>query len=161
MKCPSCGCKDTKVVDSRPSRDGHSIRRRRECLKCSHRFTTYEYVERTPPMIRKKDGRREPFDREKLLRAIKIACTKRPVLPEVMEDIVSGVEARMDALEVKEIDSSRIGNLVLDELMKVDEVAYVRFASVYKEFKNIDEFVRLIEDFSSRLTSGKNSTSTT
>ncbi|MBC1520918.1 transcriptional regulator NrdR [Listeria kieliensis] len=141
MKCPSCKYNGTRVVDSRPADDGNSIRRRRECEKCGFRFTTFEKVEESPLIVVKKDGAREEFAREKVRRGLIRACEKRPVSIEQLEDIVSEVERELRALGESEIDSDLIGEKVMDKLAKLDEVAYVRFASVYRQFKDINVFV--------------------
>lgn len=146
MKCPYCDNIDTKVIDSRPTEDGHAIRRRRGCDKCGRRFTTYEKVEESILMVIKSDGkRREAFDRDKLFRGIARACEKRPVSAETMENIVNSVERELNNLMVKEIDSKRIGELVMEELKKVDEVAYIRFASVYRQFTDVNTFITEVE----------------
>lgn len=141
MKCPHCGHEEDKVVDSRPSQDGRAIRRRRECLGCSERFTTYEYVEQATLSVLKRDGRREPFDRQKVLHGIKLACNKRPVSGAQMESLVQAVEADVNARGRSEITSSDIGEIVIARLREIDEVAYIRFASVYREFEDINEFL--------------------
>ena len=146
MKCPYCDNIDTKVIDSRPTEDGHAIRRRRGCDKCGRRITTYEKVEESILMVIKSDGkRREAFDRDKLFRGIARACEKRPVSAETMENIVNSVERELNNLMVKEIDSKRIGELVMEELKKVDEVAYIRFASVYRQFTDVNTFITEVE----------------
>ena len=146
MKCPYCDNIDTKVIDSRPTEDGHAIRRRRGCDKCGRRFTTYEKVEESILMVIKSDGkRREAFDRDKLFRGIARACEKRPVSAETMENIVNSVERELNNLMVKEIDSKRIGELVMEELKQVDEVAYIRFASVYRQFTDVNTFITEVE----------------
>ena len=146
MKCPYCDNIDTKVIDSRPTEDGHAIRRRRDYDKCGRRFTTYEKVEESILMVIKSDGkRREAFDRDKLFRGIARACEKRPVSAETMENIVNSVERELNNLMVKEIDSKRIGELVMEELKKVDEVAYIRFASVYRQFTDVNTFITEVE----------------
>ena len=146
MKCPYCDNIDTKVIDSRPTEDGHAIRRRRGCDKCGRRFTTYEKVVESILMVIKSDGkRREAFDRDKLFRGIARACEKRPVSAETMENIVNSVERELNNLMVKEIDSKRIGELVMEELKKVDEVAYIRFASVYRQFTDVNTFITEVE----------------
>ena len=137
MKCPFCGHDDSKVVDSRPTDEGTSIRRRRECLKCLKRFTTYETVERMPLMLVKRDGTRQPYDRQKLLGGLVKACEKRPVSLMQLEQIVDNVEQRV----LSEVSSKTIGELVMEQLRSVDEVAYVRFASVYRQFKDINTFM--------------------
>ncbi len=146
MKCPFCSHPDSKVVDSRPDKGGASIRRRRECENCGKRFTSHERVEEILPMVLKKDGRREPFDRMKLIAGIKKACEKRPISVETMEKIVDGLEARLQEGNEKEIPSSAIGEWVMNELHGMDEVAYVRFASVYRSFKDINEFMAELQD---------------
>ena len=145
MKCLYCGSMDSKVIDSRISEDGSSIRRRRECLGCGRRFTTYETVERVPVFVIKKDGTRESFDVNKLKNGIMKACEKRPVSYESIEKLVSEIEQTVYNLGVNEISSDRIGDEVMKGLKALDEVAYVRFASVYKEFKDIDTFLSEIE----------------
>jgi transcriptional repressor NrdR len=146
MKCPFCGHLEDKVVDSREAKEGNAIRRRRECLRCRRRFTTYEHIEDVLPVVVKKDGRREPFDRNKILGGLKKACEKRPVAMDVLEEIVSRIEKRAQESGEKEIPSSMIGGEVMRELQMLDEVAYVRFASVYREFKGINEFMDELKD---------------
>ncbi len=146
MKCPFCGHIEDKVVDSREAKDGDAIRRRRECLRCRRRFTTYEHIEDVLPVVVKKDGRREVFDRNKILSGLKKACEKRPVSMEVLEEIVSRIEKKAQESGEKEIPSSMIGEEVMRELQRLDEVAYVRFASVYREFKGINEFMDELKD---------------
>ncbi len=146
MKCPFCADFDNKVVDSRLSGESEVIRRRRECLGCGRRFTTYERVEDILPMVIKKDGRREPFDRNKVLSGIQTACQKRPVPVAVMEEIVERIEKSAQEKGDKEINSSTIGETVMLELHDLDEVAYVRFASVYRSFKDINEFMDELKD---------------
>jgi transcriptional repressor NrdR len=146
MKCPFCQYLDTKVIDSRLSKEGEIIRRRRECDQCQKRFTTYERVEESLPLIIKKDGRREPFDRAKIVGGLTKACEKRPVSIETIEKIVDRIEAGMIEKGEREISSSVIGEKVMEELKSLDDVAYVRFASVYRSFKDIGEFVDLIKD---------------
>jgi transcriptional repressor NrdR len=141
MKCPQCGFEEDKVVDSRTTKEGEAIRRRRECLKCGSRFTTYEYIERAPLMVVKKDGRREQYSREKLLGGLVKACEKRPVSREQLEKVVDDIEAVMFARFRNEVKSTEIGNLVIERLQSLDEVAYVRFASVYRQFKDINQFM--------------------
>ena len=141
MKCPFCGNDEDRVVDSRSARDGRAIRRRRACSACGGRFTTYEAIEEQVVLVVKSDGTREPFDRQKVFRGLSVACTKRPVTVEQLEMITAAVEARILAAEGKEITSQQVGQWTLDELLQVDEVAYVRFASVFKRYKNLDEFV--------------------
>ncbi|MGN1143814.1 MAG: transcriptional regulator NrdR [Anaerovoracaceae bacterium] len=145
MKCPFCDNPDTRVIDSRPTEEGHAIRRRRGCDKCNKRFTTYEKVEETILMVVKKDGKREAFDRSKLLRGIARACEKRPVTMAAMEGMVDEIERILGSTMEKEVASDMIGELVMDQLKKVDEVAYVRFASVYRQFTDVNTFVKEIE----------------
>jgi len=142
MKCPFCGHDETKVVDSRVSESQDAIRRRRECLVCEQRFTTYERVEEMPLMVIKKDGHREPFDRSKLLRGLTAATVKRDVSPEQLQQLIDDVEADLHDTFRYEISAKQLGDLVLEHLKALDRVAYVRFASVYKEFKDLDEFTR-------------------
>ena len=142
MKCPFCGYDDSKVVDSRQTDEGTSIRRRRECLKCLKRFTTYETVERMPLMLVKRDGTRQAYDRQKLLNGLVKACEKRPVSLMQLEQIVDTVEQKVFGSLESEVSSKVIGELVMEQLRKVDEVAYVRFASVYRQFKDINTFMR-------------------
>lgn len=146
MKCPFCADFDNKVVDSRLSGESDVIRRRRECLGCGRRFTTYERVEDILPMVIKKDDRREPFDRNKILTGIQTACQKRPIPVAVMEEIVDKIEKSVQERGDKEIRSSTIGETVMLELHDLDEVAYVRFASVYRSFKDINEFMDELKD---------------
>ncbi|MBD8946632.1 MAG: transcriptional regulator NrdR [Clostridiales bacterium] len=141
MKCPFCEYEESKVIDSRPTDEGEAIRRRRECLKCGKRFTTYEKIENIPLMVIKKDGSRQMFDRQKLLNGIMRACEKRPVKTSDMEHIVTEIEAATQNLLEREISSQKIGEMVMERLPKIDEVAYVRFASVYRQFKDINTFV--------------------
>ncbi len=146
MKCPFCGHLEDKVVDSREAKDGDAIRRRRECLRCRRRFTTYEHIEDVLPVVVKKDGRREMFDRNKILGGLKKACEKRPVGMDVLEEIATRIEKKAQESGEKEISSSMIGEEVMRELQSLDEVAYVRFASVYREFKGINEFMDELKD---------------
>ncbi|HOP06951.1 MAG TPA: transcriptional regulator NrdR [candidate division Zixibacteria bacterium] len=141
MKCPHCGHEEDRVVDSRPSQDGHAVRRRRQCLKCNERFTTYEYVEQVSLSVLKSDGRREAFDRRKILHGIKLACNKRPVSSKQMESITEQVEAALHTLSGSEVTSKQIGEIVMEQLRELDEIAYVRFASVYRKFKDKSEFL--------------------
>ncbi len=145
MRCPRCSLDDDKVVDSRQSRDGDAIRRRRECLGCGLRFTTYETVELTLPLVIKSDDRREPFERGKIRRALRVACQKRPVAAAQIDCVVDRVEHRVAGLGVREVDSRSIGDIVIEELRELDGVAYLRFASVYYSFEDINEFVAAIE----------------
>jgi transcriptional repressor NrdR len=141
MNCPFCGHPDNRVVDSRDVRSGSEIRRRRECAECSQRFTTYERVDDLPTTVVKKDGRRESFDREKLLTGLLRACEKRPVPRKDLVAIVDSVESTIAAREVREISTEEIGNLVIEELRRLDQVAYVRFASVYRRFEDVNQFM--------------------
>ncbi len=141
MKCPFCGFADTKVIDSRLGKEGNNIRRRRECVDCERRFTTYERVEETLPLVVKKDGRREAFDRNKIISGIKRACEKRPVSIATIEKLVDRLEVFFQESGDKEIEARRIGQAVMEALHDIDEVAYVRFASVYRQFKDINEFM--------------------
>ncbi|MDO4395528.1 MAG: transcriptional regulator NrdR [Clostridia bacterium] len=145
MKCPFCDNIDTKVIDSRPKEEGHAIRRRRECEMCGKRFTTYEKIEENIIMVIKKDGRREAFDRNKLINGIVKACEKRPVAVADMEKVVDEIERKINNEMVKEIDSNRIGEMLMEALKELDEVAYVRFASVYRQFTDVNTFVKEIE----------------
>jgi transcriptional repressor NrdR len=141
MKCPSCGHLEDKVIDSRSSKEGQAIRRRRECLKCQRRFTTYETVESTPLLVIKKDGRREAFSREKITNGLLRACEKRPISADKIKAIVDSVEADFLKQGVDEVRSSEIGERVMEALHQLDEVAYVRFASVYRHFKDLNQFL--------------------
>ena len=145
MRCPFCGHIEDKVVDSRESREGDTIRRRRECLKCGRRFTSYERLEEVPILIVKKDGRREPFDRQKLLRGIMSACQKRPVSLGRLEEAAGDIQAKLMELTDREVPSRQLGELVMDALKQIDSVAYVRFASVYRDFKDLPDFVKALE----------------
>ena len=146
MKCPFCSHTEDKVIDSRSSNEDKSVRRRRECLKCKKRFTTYEYIEEVPLMVIKKDGRREAFDRNKIISGILKACEKRPVSMEKVETIVDRVEKELQKSFDKEVKAQVIGEFVMDTLHKIDEVAYVRFASVYRQFKDINHFMKELKD---------------
>jgi transcriptional repressor NrdR len=146
MKCPFCASVENKVIDSRISKDGFAIRRRRECNSCGKRFTTYESVEEVLPMVVKKDGRRELFDRGKILAGIKKACEKRPVSMDDIEAVVDRIERACQEVQAREIPSAFIGERVMSELHSLDEVAYVRFASVYRQFRDVNEFLEELED---------------
>ena len=146
MKCPFCSHDDTRVVDSRLGKEGNNIRRRRECIECERRFTTYERVEETLPLVIKKDGRRETFDRQKIISGIQRACEKRPVSISTIEKVVDQMELTLQESGEKEIDASRIGEAVMSALQSIDEVAYVRFASVYRQFRDINEFMSELKD---------------
>lgn len=141
MKCPFCGHGEDRVMDSRPSKGGSAIRRRRQCVKCKKRFTTYEQIEEILPMVVKRDGRREPFDRLKIVAGIRKALEKRPVPAEKVESIVEDIENHLMERAAKEINSTEIGEMVMSRLQDVDDVAYVRFASVYRQFKDINAFM--------------------
>ena len=146
MKCPYCTEIDNKVIDSRLSKDGRTIRRRRECIKCARRFTTYEKLEDVLPMVVKKDGRREPFSREKITEGIKKACQKRPISMTKIEEFVDSLELYFQELGKKEVEGEEIGEKVINALKEWDGVAYVRFASVYRQFKDVSEFMEELEE---------------
>ena len=146
MKCTNCEFIDSKVVDSRVTQDSTSIRRRRECLECSFRFTTYEYILKTPTMVVKKTGAREEFDRKKIEDSFRIACKKRPIPQQIIQDSIKSVENKITDISNVEIDSRKIGELVMLELKKIDTVSYIRFSSVYREFQDISEFQEHIDD---------------
>ncbi len=152
MKCPYCGVDNDRVVDSRSMTDGMGIRRRRVCNACDHRFTTYEHVEEIPMMIIKRDERREPFDRQKLAKSIRIACQKRPVSEEQIQEMASAIEQRLILTHEREIPSSVLGESIMEELKDLDQVAYVRFASVYRQFKDLKQFQ---EELSQLMKKGK------
>ncbi len=141
MKCPSCSHEETKVIDSRLNGDGSAIRRRRECLKCEKRFTTYEYVEQVPLMVVKKDGRRQPFDRTRVVGGLLKACEKRPVSIDKIEEITVQIERSIQKKYDREVNSKEIGEMVMEKLSQLDEVAYVRFASVYRQFRDVNQFM--------------------
>jgi transcriptional repressor NrdR len=145
MRCPKCGCQDDKVIDSRASREGATIRRRRECAACQHRFTTYEEVEHEGLMVLKRDGRHEEFTREKLLSGIRKACQKRPVTPKAMEGLVDHIVATVTAKFESEVPGEFIGTMVMEGLRELDAVAYVRFASVYRRFEEAKDFVQEVK----------------
>ena len=146
MKCPYCAFSDSKVVDSRPDKGGATIKRRRECESCGKRFTTHERVEEVLPLVTKRDGRREPFERMKLIVGIQKACEKRPVSVETIEKLVDRIEIRMQESGEKEVGTTTLGEWVMAELHGIDQVAYVRFASVYRSFKDISEFMVELQD---------------
>lgn len=146
MRCPYCGLSDTRVLDSRPTVEGHAIRRRRECGGCSKRFTTYERVDELPLVVVKKDGRRETFNRQKLLQGLLKACQKRPVATEKLEAMVEGIERELRHTAETEVKSTYIGELVMSGLRGLDEVAYVRFASVYREFRDAESFMEELKN---------------
>jgi len=141
VRCPSCGHEEDRVVDSRAIKENSAVRRRRECLKCGHRFTTYEYVEHTPVMVVKKDGRREHYSRDKILNGLLRACEKRPVPMETLEKLSDDVEKAICGRIRDEIPTSEIGNEIMARLVEIDQVAYVRFASVYRDFKDVSQFL--------------------
>jgi len=145
MRCPKCGCQDDKVIDSRASREGATIRRRRQCVACGYRFTTYEEIERGGLVVLKHDGRREEFSRDKLLSGIRKACQKRPVSPKTIEDQVERIVMEVTDKYEREVPSEFIGKLVMDGLRQIDQVAYVRFASVYRRFQEATDFVHEVE----------------
>ena len=145
MKCPFCGCLDDKVLHSRTVKDGEAVRRRRECLACAKRFTTFEQIEEVRVMVVKRDWRREPFDRGKVLRSMTVACEKRPVPMDALEAITDRIEREIVDVGGLEIESAKIGEMVVDQLRKVDQVAYVRFASVYRQFEDVGQFKKIVE----------------
>jgi transcriptional repressor NrdR len=146
MKCPFCGHDEDRVIDSRPAEEGAAIRRRRECSGCQARFTTYEKIETLPLLVVKKDGTREPFNREKILRGLLKACEKRPVSNDQLLELLSYVEARVQSSANREISSQAVGELVMQRLKDIDEVAYVRFASVYRQFKDVNSFLEELNE---------------
>ncbi|MBN2070352.1 MAG: transcriptional repressor NrdR [Candidatus Krumholzibacteriota bacterium] len=146
MRCPACGHEEDKVVDSRSTKENSAIRRRRECIACGHRFTTYEYVEHRPVMVVKKDGRREHYSRDKILNGLLRACEKRPVSMETLEKLIDDVEKRVSSRVRDEIPTKELGNEVMSKLAVIDQVAYVRFASVYRDFKDISQFLSELEN---------------
>jgi len=146
MKCPFCGHDEDRVIDSRPAEDGAAIRRRRECVRCSARFTTYEKVESLPFLVVKKDGTREPFNQDKMLRGLLKACEKRPVSNEQLLEVLAYVESHIQGAVNREISSQDIGELVMSKLKEIDEVAYVRFASVYRQFKDVNSFLEELNE---------------
>jgi transcriptional repressor NrdR len=145
MRCPKCGCQDDKVIDSRSSREGATIRRRRECIACGFRFTTYEEVERAGLMVLKRDGRREEFSKEKLMSGLKKACQKRPISPKTIEDVVERIVTEVTDKYEREVPAEVIGKLVMEGLRQMDDVAYVRFASVYRRFQEATDFVHEVK----------------
>ncbi|NIQ00951.1 MAG: transcriptional repressor NrdR [Nitrospinaceae bacterium] len=146
MKCPQCSNMENKVIDSRTNRDGDMTRRRRECLNCGERFTTYERIEQTPILVVKKDGRREEFNRDKILSGVQKACQKRPVSVEQMENLVDNIERYFQESGEKEVSAVTVGEKVVQELYHLDSVAYVRFASVYRDFKDVNQFMSELKD---------------
>jgi transcriptional repressor NrdR len=150
MRCPYCHGTEDKVVDSRTSQEGRSVRRRRECVSCGRRFTTYEYVEERQLLVKKAGGSSQPFERRKLEQALGLACAKRPISRDDIEAMVGGVEDQLLQIGEDEIESGRIGELVMEQLKARDHVAYVRYASVYRNFKDLDEFYEELKDLSAR-----------
>jgi transcriptional repressor NrdR len=150
MRCPFCHHQDDRVVDSRTSREGRAVRRRRECLRCSRRFTTYEYIEERPLTVFKRDGESEPYDRRKLLRSIQIACAKRPITAAEVDTLVESLERELDRREEAEVGSKEIGEMVMERLKTRDHIAYVRFASVYRNFQDPEEFYEELRDLADR-----------
>ena len=145
MRCPKCGCQDDKVIDSRASREGATIRRRRQCIACGYRYTTYEEIERGGLVVTKRDGRREEFSRDKLLSGLRKACQKRPISPKVIEDLVEKIVNEITDKYEREVPGEVIGQLVMEGLRGIDEVAYVRFASVYRRFQEATDFVHEVK----------------
>ena len=145
MKCPFCGFEESKVIDSRPTDEGQRIRRRRECLQCGKRFTTYEIIESLPIIVIKKDKSRETFNRDKLMNGLLRACEKRPVSFDTLDNMIDEIEVTIQNSLDREVTSDKIGELVMDKLKNIDEVAYVRFASVYREFKDVNTFMHEIK----------------
>ena len=146
MECPSCGYAESKVIDSRPYSDNHEIKRRRECLSCGYRFSTYERLEERPLLVLKSDGSSEPYDREKLMRGILIACAKRPIPPQTINQLIDEIEIEARNFPRREVPSKKLGEMALARLSQLDDVAYIRFASVYQDFKSIDEFLSALKD---------------
>lgn len=150
MRCPYCHETEDRVVDSRTSREGRAVRRRRECLRCHRRFTTYEYVEERQIVVLKRDGSSEPYDRSKLLRSFRLPCAKRPISPAEIEAMVDEIEDELNRQSQDEVSSGQIGEMVMERLKKRDHVAYVRFASVYRNFQDIDQFVEELRELDAR-----------
>ena len=150
MRCPKCGCQEDKVIDSRASREGATIRRRRECLGCGYRFTTYEEIERAGLVVLKQEDRREEFSKEKLISGIKKACQKRPISPKTIEDLVERIVNQITDQYEREVPADVIGKLVMEGLREIDEVAYVRFASVYRRFQEATDFVQEVKKLGGR-----------
>ncbi len=146
MECPSCGYSESKVIDSRPYKDNHEIKRRRECLACGFRFSTYERLEKQPLLVVKADGSTEPYEREKLMRGVLIACAKRPISPQTINQLIDDIETQAQSYHRREVPAKKLGEMALERLAKLDDVAYIRFASVYQDFKNIDEFLLALKD---------------
>lgn len=150
MRCPFCGHDEDKVIDSRPAEDGAAIRRRRECISCGRRFTTYEKIENLPLLVIKKDGTRQPYDRDKLISGLLKSCEKRPVSTAQIEKLADSVELQIQNSLRREISSQEIGEMVMVHLKQIDEVAYVRFASVYRQFKDVNSFLQELNDMLNR-----------
>ncbi|HOC55610.1 MAG TPA: transcriptional regulator NrdR [Verrucomicrobiota bacterium] len=150
MRCPKCGCQDDKVIDSRASREGATIRRRRECIACGFRFTTYEEIEQAGLMVLKRDGRREEFSKDKLMSGLRKACQKRPISPKVIEDLVEKIVNEVTDKYEREVPAEVIGRLVMEGLRAIDDVAYVRFASVYRRFQEATDFVQEVKKLEGR-----------
>lgn len=150
MRCPYCHDTEDRVVDSRTSQEGRAVRRRRECVACGKRFTTYEYVEERPLLIVKRDGSSQPYDRQKVVKSVQLPCAKRPITGSEIELMVNAVEDELSRLNVDEVDSDRIGELVMEQLRTRDYVAYVRYASVYRNFQDLDEFYEELKDLSAK-----------
>jgi transcriptional repressor NrdR len=150
MRCPFCQHLEDRVIDSRASREGRAVRRRRECIRCARRFTTYEYIEERPLQVIKRTGEIEPYDRRKILRSIEVAAAKRPISPAAIDAIVEDVEHLLDRTDVQEIESRRLGELVMERLKAHDHIAYVRFASVYRNFQDLTEFYEELKDLDAR-----------
>jgi len=146
MNCPFCGHREDKVIDSRESKEGEIIRRRRECLGCARRFTTYERIDEIPYMVIKKDGRREKFDRQKVMNGLLRACEKRPIGMSKLADIIDGVESRLAETQDRELSTTEIGEMLMDRLIALDKIAYVRFASVYRDFQDVEAFVKELKE---------------
>ena len=150
MRCPFCHHSEDRVVDSRASREGRAVRRRRECLRCGRRFTTYEYIEERPLQVLKRDAEAEPYDRRKLLRSIQIACAKRPVSPTDIDGMVEDIERVLDRRDASEVPSGTLGQMVMERLKTRDHIAYVRFASVYRNFQDLTEFYDELKELDAR-----------
>ncbi len=146
MNCPFCGHREDKVIDSRESKEGEIIRRRRECLGCTRRFTTYERIDEIPYMVIKKDGRREKFDRQKVMNGLLRACEKRPIGMSKLADIIDGVESRLAETQDRELSTTEIGEMLMDRLVTLDKIAYVRFASVYRDFQDVEAFLKELKE---------------
>lgn len=150
MRCPFCHHTEDRVVDSRTSRGGRAVRRRRECLRCQRRFTTYEYIEERPLQVLKRGGEVEPYDRRKLLRSVQVACAKRPIGPNEIDAMIESIERELDRADAAEVESRALGELVMERLKTRDHIAYVRFASVYRNFQDLTEFYEELKDLDAR-----------